>query len=38
MGVLEGINISTNPRYKRYRIPKDSIINFLVNRDDRYRK
>ena len=37
-GVLEGINISTNPKFKRYRISKESVINFLVNRDERYKK
>jgi len=31
--IIEAVNISTNPKYKRYRIKKQSIINFLVNNE-----
>ena len=27
-GIIEAVNISTNPKYKRYRIKKESIISF----------
>ena len=37
-GALEGINVSTNPKFKRYRIPKESIINFLVSRNQKLGK
>jgi hypothetical protein len=37
-GVLEAVNISSNPKMKRYRISKESVINFLVNRDERYKQ
>lgn len=33
-GRLEAVDISTNPRYRQYKIKKESIIYFLVNRDE----
>jgi len=32
-GIIKAVNISTNPKYKRYRIKKESIIKFLVNNE-----
>ena len=32
-GMIMAVNISTNPKYKRYQIKKESIIEFLVNNE-----
>ena len=37
-GKLDGINISVNPKYRRYRITKQSVVDFLADRDERYKK
>ena len=33
-GMLKAVDVSANPKYRRYKITKESIISFLVYRDE----